>query len=342
LTLITGKNNAGKTATLEAIFVHSGHRNPNLVMVVNALRGLSKFKIDLAPHGDSPWLSTFYNYDDSKPILLQGVIADGSPSTKSDKHELILSTVHSPSELSGLSSSVRSIPVSPDGLSSRFLKLEYLSGRRSKPVKNFLYYDDGKPIVVPPPPIVSFQTRLVLARHGLNSEETAIQFASLQVEGKTALLVEALQEIEPRLKSVELVFAGEPALHGDIGLTTRRMIPLAVMGDGVTRVAVLILAAASSRGGCVLVDDIETGLHHSVLDAFWRSLIKASEIFNVQIIATTHSEECVAALTRVAKQTNHSEDVALVRLERTRVGVQAVSYSESEIESALQMGLEVR
>ena len=37
--LIAGENNAGKTALLEALFLHSGAFNPQLVMSVAGLRG---------------------------------------------------------------------------------------------------------------------------------------------------------------------------------------------------------------------------------------------------------------------------------------------------------------
>jgi AAA15 family ATPase/GTPase len=45
LNLIAGKNNAGKTAILEALFIHCGVLNPELVPVVNAIRGYDIIKL---------------------------------------------------------------------------------------------------------------------------------------------------------------------------------------------------------------------------------------------------------------------------------------------------------
>jgi AAA15 family ATPase/GTPase len=40
--LIAGVNNIGKTALLEALFIHCGAYNPVLALNVNALRGIGK------------------------------------------------------------------------------------------------------------------------------------------------------------------------------------------------------------------------------------------------------------------------------------------------------------
>ena len=38
--LISGKNNVGKTSLLEALFIHCGAFNPDLILRVNAFRGI--------------------------------------------------------------------------------------------------------------------------------------------------------------------------------------------------------------------------------------------------------------------------------------------------------------
>ena len=45
----------------------------------------------------------------------------------------------------------------------------------------------------------------------------------------------------------------------------------------------------------VLVDEIENGLHPSVLPDVWRVVGQAVERFNLQMFATTHSFECIEA-----------------------------------------------
>ena len=43
INLIAGKNNVGKTALLEAIWIFKGYHNPSLGISVDAFRGIEKF-----------------------------------------------------------------------------------------------------------------------------------------------------------------------------------------------------------------------------------------------------------------------------------------------------------
>jgi len=62
--LIAGKNNIGKTALLEALWMHHGYQNPALGIRVDVFRGLGMFKEDeiMSP--------IFRDFDQSKDIVL--------------------------------------------------------------------------------------------------------------------------------------------------------------------------------------------------------------------------------------------------------------------------------
>lgn len=340
VTILTGKNNAGKTAALESMFIHSGNHNPNLIMVVNAIRGLNKIQIDTSPVNDAPWLSAFTSYDDSQPIKLTGELLVRA--NQFDTKVMQISTVKNHTEFSGLGSSLRVNPSTPEGLTAKMLKVELTEGRKPKSKKHFLYYEGGQPVVVPPMPMLKYQTRFLSPHIRDSAEERAAQFGRLQIEGKVDLLADALREIEPRLKDLALVFNGEPMLHGDIGLTNRKLIPVAVMGDGVSRIASLLLAIGSTPGGVVLIDDIDTGLHHSVMNSFWSSVLKAAIVFDVQVVATTHSDECVRAALEAFTKTGNKDQLSAVRMERKSDHVEAYTYDADDIKLAFQTGLEVR
>ena len=55
---------------------------------------------------------------------------------------------------------------------------------------------------------------------------------------------------------------GQSRIYVDIDLG--RLIPIQLLGDGMSRILSLALAIASNPGGIVLVDEIENGIHHSV------------------------------------------------------------------------------
>ena len=47
-------------------------------------------------------------------------------------------------------------------------------------------------------------------------------------------------------------------------------IPIGSMGDGIWRLLGLALALALTEGGILLVDEIDTGLHYSVMENMWK------------------------------------------------------------------------
>ena len=88
----------------------------------------------------------------------------------------------------------------------------------------------------------------------------------------------------------------------------------------------------------MLVDEIENGFHHSVLEKVWRSVLGAAEEFNTQIFASTHSFECLEA----AHNALETDSFRVHRFESADGGARAVSYDPSELEAAVSFGLEVR
>lgn len=91
----------------------------------------------------------------------------------------------------------------------------------------------------------------------------------------------------------------------------------------------------------LLMDEAENGIHHSVHDDFWRMILRTAEENDVQVLATTHSFDCVRGFAKAAVESDTSEGV-LVRLEREAERIRAVVYSEDELETAAKQRIEVR
>ena len=118
-------------------------------------------------------------------------------------------------------------------------------------------------------------------------------------------------------------------------------VPLKSLGDGVTRLFAAGLALAASRDGFLVVDEAENGIHYSVQGDFWRMVLRAAHKNNVQVLATTHSRDCVKGFARAAVDVDEAEGV-LVRLERAGARVRAVEYTEEELETVAEQDIEVR
>jgi len=118
-------------------------------------------------------------------------------------------------------------------------------------------------------------------------------------------------------------------------------VPLGSFGEGTRRLLGLALPMARVAGGLLLVDEIDTGLHYTALKGLWKWLIEAARRLNVQVVATSHSGDCLRALARL-----HEEDPALaadVSVHRIDPGVeQTMPYTAEELYLAVQGDAEVR
>ena len=93
-----------------------------------------------------------------------------------------------------------------------------------------------------------------------------------------------------------------------------------------------------ARHFVVLVDEIENGYHHSVLERVWEVVFATAERFDTQVIATTHSYESIKA----AHRASDGLDFRLHRLESDDDGIRCVSYDPESLDGAFGHHLEVR
>ena len=109
-------------------------------------------------------------------------------------------------------------------------------------------------------------------------------------------------------------------------------VPLKSFGDGALRLFGLALVLVNSRDGFLLIDEAENGIHHSVQPDLWRMVLLAARANNVQVIATTHSYDCVRGFAEAMADCEGIEG-ALVRLEREEGRLRAVEYSECNLKA---------
>ena len=118
-------------------------------------------------------------------------------------------------------------------------------------------------------------------------------------------------------------------------------VPFKSFGDGALRFLGIALALVHSRDGFLLIDEAENGIHHSVQRDYWRMVLLAAQANNVQVIATTHSFDCVRGFAQAMAECEGIEG-ALVRLERQDGHLRAVEYSERNLKAAAKSHIEVR
>jgi hypothetical protein len=184
---------------------------------------------------------------------------------------------------------------------------------------------------------------LFIATEGLTGDGIISMFESVVLTPDEETVLQALRTIEPAIERIASV--GTYARHssrdvrgGLAMMVAGQRIPIGSMGDGIWRLLGIALALVRARGGVLLVDEIDTGLHYSVLVDMWRLVFETARSLDVQVFATTHSRDCYEALAAVTEAGR--AEISLQRIERGRT--EAISFTEAEIQQAAERGLEVR
>ena len=160
------------------------------------------------------------------------------------------------------------------------------------------------------------------------------------------LVTHALRILEPRVERVAVAHGSRLLPDGPGGIFVKLRdvddrVPIGSTGDGMWRMLGLALMLAKAKGGVLLVDEIDTGLHYTVMEDMWRMVCKQAAVLSVQVFATTHSRDCYESLAAVVKaEAEPTETVTIQRIEQNRQ--RAVAISGNAIVVAAERGLEVR
>ncbi len=339
INLISGKNNVGKTALLEALWMHHGYFNPELGIQVSVKRGLIRIKTEESFH------DLFSDFDVSVPIELVSHDEDGKsrelriaisePSTS----RMEFRTDRFNGDNGFDETATDRISQESTQLATSKVELEFTSGDdptiRSQAVlePNAIHFERTPGIKEP--------TGIFLtSQQSGNLEELAERFANLAVTKQEQKIVRFLKIIEPRLQRLTVQYRGGlPVIYGDIDMP--RLVPLPLMGQGMGRLLQIALAISDAKDGILLIDEVENGLHYTVMAPVWRAIAELAQEYRVQIFATTHSRECIDAA-RQAFVNISDVGFALHRLEASPEGIRAMTYDLDMLDAAIEIDAEVR
>jgi ABC-type branched-subunit amino acid transport system ATPase component len=181
-----------------------------------------------------------------------------------------------------------------------------------------------------------------ITTEGLTRDNTISMFERVVLTPAESTVLGALHTIEPGIERIASVGtyarSSRDARGGLAMMVAGQRIPIGSMGDGIWRLLGVALALVQAREGVLLVDEIDTGLHYSVLVDMWRLVLATARSLDVQVFATTHSRDCYEALAAVTEA--NRDEISLQRIERGKID--AVAFSEAELRQAAERGLEVR
>jgi AAA15 family ATPase/GTPase len=314
--LIAGKNNSGKTSLLEGIYLYTGASDgSDMKTRLKNIRGLEFMSKTMDAEINMPWEELFYRFDQKSTISFTEICTDGNE---------------------------RVIDVTPDRDGYKQISLSYRESHGTYIAANTtVIISDGDFRVSSKEYMQPYLSLFLPSRlFHLPSK----YFNELQLDKKEKEIVEVVKLVEPRLVDLRTLVCGvRQFLHGDIG--QKRLMPLDLMGEGMTRICDIIISIFSASNGIVLIDEIENGIHYSIMEKVWTAIAEAARKFNVQVFATTHSWECIMAAHNAFKESGKKYgqyDFLYHRLDSVDGNIAAKTYDEESLDAAEDLDFEIR
>lgn len=177
----------------------------------------------------------------------------------------------------------------------------------------------------------------------IDKEMNGKLFDSIALTEKEKYVIEALKIIEPNTERIAFVDENQGERTAVIKLSdVSKVFPLRSMGDGMNRILTIILALVNSENGYLLLDEFENGLHYTVQEQLWKIIFELSKRMNVQVFATTHSNDCISGFERVLNDSENTVSGKLIRLDNMAGTIKQVEFSSKEIEIAYNQNIEIR
>lgn len=332
--LITGRNDTGKTATLEAIWLFHERRAPE---------SLWDRRVQ---HADPPPLNPLSALDPER-IEVRGV---------EDGEESSFGACFEPARAFGAAGrgGGRTVPIPGDPRSPH--------PRSARMDGSLRWWLDGDEVTGPPYPyypIPGAANAVAIPSAAGNGNTRAA--AVLEIPSPARQFAEPVRlfskvverggkpELRDRLRAVlpvvrDLDIATDSHDRAFLLATTEdgERLPLASLGHGFVRLLRIVLAFHAAAGGIVLLDEVETAMYNQALSAFWSAVRRMATESDAQVFAVTHSLECV--LHAVDAFDGEESSVAVHGLYRPLEGdgCRAVIYADETLQAAIETNMDFR
>lgn len=353
--LIVGQNNVGKSTLLEAISIFAARGDVNQIKTILDIRGeginFSRMVEDPIEKEIERFASLYPNRNVNSffesAIEFEGTRqkdASNAHSTLSIKLVKLIEITEK--DESGTERTTRRVLddrelFEYDDSSLRFGLLSSMDGKGSLYI---LGNRGARPSTERVMPFEYVRTSQIV------NEKNPALFDKIALSALEKEIIRALQIIEPRIDAINFL-KDDSYSRGLFGEAGNSRVPMVVfndsaqryrlssMGDGINRILTIILALLNCKDGILLIDEIENGLHYSVQSQLWKIIFDLSQRLNVQVFATTHSEDAI----RCFADENHEDRGNFIRLENRNGLIMSIPYNDVEkLKFAISQDINVR
>lgn len=341
INLIVGKNNTGKTAVLESIFVLSSGYIGSI---------FSPFRANPIPIPQDYFKSLFHQMDVEKTIVISNeVVVKLSKLKENEVREFSDFIQKNPlmpiPQLQLLPyQHLEKFEIGPLTTIELILKLSLESDKGEENS----YLMPNRLLITPYYSSPKFIYRCTPHSYKQHNPTLAITFSSLlDEEGIKDEIIKELQLIDPEIRDIEIRSpTGQGILY--LRLKSGKAIPIDIAGEGIKNILNIFVRLYETKNGILLIDEIENGLHYTSHKLLWKLILEFSRKYNTQVFATTHSRETIESLVELVKEELYRDwekDIRVIRLFRSAESglIKSITLNYETLEYALiEYGKEIR
>lgn len=332
--LLVGKNNTGKTSVLEAVAIYASIRD-EVSTIKLLLQRRGEFYTDSTSYLENNLASLSALYTDYDPKYFE---SDPDSGIYVGEHEV-------DSNISSLYIDFRKAYLTLKTDDSGREINEYVVAEREEDIERREFRHEIKFFRGLRQTTYSLNNQLIFTSSRFDGAPAQFQYVDSKNQtqqsieslfSKIALsdgentVIEALKIIEPNTERFSLIKDGRPIIR----LNNGKIRNLSSMGDGVSRVFSIILSMVNCEGTYLLIDEFENGLHYSVQEKLWKVIFYLAEKLDIQVFATTHSNDTIKAFGEIVNTKPEYNDAQLIRLRNIKGNISSVLFNAQDIEIA--------
>jgi ABC-type Mn2+/Zn2+ transport system ATPase subunit len=326
ITLISGENNSGKTTILESIFLIHEYANPDVFLKLLGLRGLRMVSI-------SPqiiWEPLFHGMNVETALNISMGDRFSLCIEKNNRYILPSNVPNGLNAILGNTSLNYALSCTAS-LDEKSFSGDYILGNKVAMIGR---KDANQPFS----PIVA---QYMGPNIPFDDVSIAGWFGKVELSGKKQNLIDCLKILDENITDVSTIMV-DRVVQLYITKKDNTKMPLYVMGDGIRKIMNIALAMLANPNSILLIDEVENGLHYSLHSKFWELMATLAIREHCQIIATTHSYECICGALEGVKHKGLHDVFAYIRLDFEDGCIKPKEFTSKMLDLAISSELEVR